>query len=300
VNLTVPEQKTPIRLDKFLIEQFPHTSRHFWREHLQEWVQVNGKKPAKGHLLKGGEKLFLREIPPSELPSLSPNPQVVLPILFEDNFLFAVDKPVGLPCLPLSANERETIVHGVLARFPDQAKVDQDTWECGLIHRLDNETSGVLLFAKNPDMKQSLFQLNQEGKITKEYLAWVEGVVPQGGVIDLPIAHHPKNPRKMVVALSEKEAKKFKARPALTQYEVLKKTPTHTLLRVGIHRGARHQIRVHLASRGHPVVGDALYGSGPDSTRRRHLLHASEIFFHHPMGGKGIRIQAPPPPDFHP
>ena len=300
MQLTVPEQKIPIRLDKFLIEQFPHTSRNFWREHLSEWVRVDGKKPSKGHLLRGGEILFLEQDPPKHPATLTPNPKIILPILFEDEFLFAVDKPAGIPCLPLNSDETGTVMNGVLARFPDQAVVDPNTWEGGLIHRLDNQTSGVLLFAKTSEMKQRLSRLNQEGKITKEYLAWVEGVVTQDGVIDLPIAHHPKNPRKMVVSPDEKEAKKFKARPALTQFEVLKNTPTHSLLRVGIHRGARHQIRVHLASRGHPVVGDALYGPELDPKRTRHLLHASEIFFHHPFGGKKVKIQAPAPQDFHP
>lgn len=267
---------------------------------MQEWVRVDGKSPAKGQVLKGGEVLWLKEEPSSVLPALSPNPNLDLPILFEDEFLFAVNKPAGLPCLPLEAGEQDTVVQGVLARFPDQAKVDPENWEGGLIHRLDNETSGALLFAKTSEVKKRLSQLNQEGKISKEYLAWVDGVVEQDGVIDLPIAHHPKNPRKMVVALTEKEAKKFKARPALTQFQVLKKTPSHSLLRVGIHRGARHQIRIHLASKGHPVVGDSLYGPEQGENLHRHLLHASEIFFHHPFGGKKIKILAPAPGDFHP
>jgi 23S rRNA pseudouridine1911/1915/1917 synthase len=307
LKFIVPEQKTPIRLDKFLIERFPHTSRHFWRKHLNKYVRVDGKAPAKGQMLKGGEVLLLREIPATDLPPLKPNPALQILILFEDEFLFAVDKPAGLPCLPagkagqpLKESERDTVVQGVLGRFPNQAEVDPGAWEAGLIHRLDNETSGVLLFAKNAETKRRLSALNREGKINKEYLAWVEGVVEQDGVIDRPIAHHPKNPRKMWVATTEPEAKKLKARPALTQFQVLKKTPSHSLLRVGIHRGARHQIRVHLASRGHPVVGDSLYGSGRPSALKRHLLHASEIFFHHPYDGKKIVIRSPAPKDFHP
>lgn len=300
MNFRVPEQKSPVRLDKFLIGRFPRTSRSFWRNHLREWVRVNGKVPAKGFLLRGGENLFLKAIPPEKPIPLKPNPDIHLNCLYEDDHLFAIDKPAGLPCLPLGEGDRETVMNGILAKFPEQAGLDPAGWEGGMIHRLDNETSGLLLFAKTPEAKRRLSKLNHDGKIQKEYLAWVSGNPPERGVILKPIAHHPKNPRRMVVAEEPGEAKRLKARTARTQFEVLKRTPRHCLLRIGIHRGARHQIRVHLAWLGFPVVGDSLYGTDRPKGMNRHLLHASRVFFSHPVHGRKMEINSPAPQDFHP
>jgi 23S rRNA-/tRNA-specific pseudouridylate synthase len=128
----------------------------------------------------------------------------------------------------------------------------------------------------------------------------VEGVVTEPGAIRTPIAHHPKNKRKMILPQDEAEAKKFKARPALTEYEVVKTTERHSLLRVILTKGNRHQIRIHLASLGHPVVGDALYGKKTDGPERNYLLHAHRVHFRHPFTQQKLTLTAPVPGDFAP
>ncbi len=298
-QVRVPPLEQPERLDKFLIRTFPQTSRAYWREHLLPSVRVDGNKPAKGQFLHGGETLLLARIPPEKKLPPQPNPEIKLKVLYEDPFLIAVDKPAGLPCYPLHEKETQTVVNGILARYPEQSEIDPESWEAGLLHRLDNETSGVLLFARSGEANEKFGALNREGKILKEYRAWVEGPVTENGLIRKPIAHHPKNKKKMVIPKDEKEIKKLKARPALTQFEVIKSGKKFSLLRVGIAKGSRHQIRIHLASLGHPVAGDTLYG-GKILSDPRYLLHHYQVQLKHPFTGKVLTINAPLPKKFHP
>lgn len=304
-TLIVPSLENPQRLDKFLVGQFRGTNRAFWRKNLEDCVRVDGKRAVKGQVLRGGEKLFLNPKPFVAVSASSPNPKMKLKVLYEDPFLLAIDKPGGIPSAPLRAVEKNTVVNGILAQFPGQAEVDPSSREAGLLNRLDNGTSGILLFARSREAKRRFASMNREGKFTKVYQAWVQGRVEKNGVVRTPIAHHPKNKKKMILPQGEKEAKKLKARPAWTTYEVLKLGKNFSLLRLTLSKGSRHQIRIHLASLGHPVVGDSLYG-GPGlgnafskSPRERFLLHASQVYFRHPFLKKGILISAPLPPDFH-
>lgn len=251
-------------------------------------------------MLKGGETLFLSQLPPEKRPPLKPNPLIKTALLYEDSDLLAVNKPSEIPCYPLKETETETVANGIVAQFPEQSKLDPHSWEAGLVQRLDNATSGVLLFARSTRIKQIMMQLNREGKIIKEYQAWVRGKVSQGGMVRKPIAHHPKSQKKMILPRDAKEAEKLKARPALTQYEVLKSGEDYSLLRVLIEKGSRHQIRLHLASLGHPVVGDPLYGEKISSKHPQLLLHAYQVHLRHPLTKKKLTITAPLPEGFKP
>jgi len=300
-QIKVPALKEPLRVDKFLSQQFPLATRAYWREHLSREILIDGKLAKKGQLLKGGEILTLRDLPPEIPQTPQANPLIKLDILHQDPDYLAVDKPTGIPCHPLKREETQTMVNGLLAQFPEQAEVEPGSREAGLLQRLDNATSGVLLFARNLEAKSRYFQLNREGKILKEYQAWVQGRVSQGGVVATPIAHHPKNKKKMTLPRDENEVKKLKARPARTQFEVLQSGESYSLLRIGIARGCRHQIRLHLASLGHPVVGDELYGKASSATPTgRLLLHAHCINFRHPFTGKLLTLASPLPSDFQP
>ncbi|HKX12623.1 MAG TPA: pseudouridine synthase, partial [bacterium] len=145
----VPALESPLRLDLFLIRHFPGSGRKYWREALSGTAKINGRRAAKGQTVQGGEEIWLPEEPQIDAP-IEANAKLTLEILHEDESLFAIHKPAGQPSHPLQAKEKGTAVNAVLARFPDQAKL-KPAREAGLVHRLDNETSGVLLFAKTTE-----------------------------------------------------------------------------------------------------------------------------------------------------
>lgn len=296
-SLTVPPLPAPERLDKFLLRQFPASGRRYWRDRLEAVVRLNGKKAAKGYLLLGGESLEFSETPPMADAEIATNPDIPLNILYEDAHLLAVDKPAGLPCHPLRHDESKTLAQAVLARFPGQ-RLLRPAREAGLVYRLDNDTSGVVLFARTPESLTELRQLSRSGGMSKIYLAVVEGILSQDGEIRYPIAHHPKNRKKMLAITQELEARGIPARPAETLFEPLKEVEGKTLLRVEIKVGQRHQIRAHLAALGHPIVGDVLYGAAERPDLGRHLLHAAEIRFQHPVLGTPVVLASPTPQEF--
>ncbi len=246
--------------------------------------------------MKAGEKIELLEWPASAPLKLLPDSSIRLKILHQDPQLVAVDKAAGFPSHPLKATEIGTVANALVAKFPRAAKFKNKPLEAGLIHRLDNETSGVLLFALQEAGLKRWQVLNQQGGITKFYLALVAGKPAAKGRVTLAIAHHPKNKKKMVVARSQEEIRQWKARPAVTEYRRVKFSSEASLVLLRIHRGSRHQIRVHLAAIGHPILGDAIYGKG--QVGPRHFLHARKVEFKHSFTGKKISILAPLPSDF--
>jgi 23S rRNA pseudouridine1911/1915/1917 synthase len=294
-HLIVAALERPERLDKFLIREFPRSSRNYWRRHLEKTVTVDGCQAAKGQLLKGGERIEFSRTPPADELQIQANPSLTIPLLYEDEHCLAFDKPAGIPCHPLRAEETETVVNAVLAKFPDQAKL-LPRREAGLAHRLDNETSGVLLFARSNAALERLQALSRNGEMLKIYLAVVAGRLEGRGEIAWPIAHDPKNASKMVAVRDAAAAERLRARPAHTRYESLRADTETSLVRLSLPVGARHQIRVHCAALGHPILGDRVYGTR--AGQRRHFLHAAELRFRHPWTGAEVRIAAPLPPEF--
>jgi len=289
-DLIVPPLNLPLRLDTFLVRQIPDTSRRFWKTRLQEVVTVNGVRPKKGMLLHGGERIgFSSEIKIDPLPL--PDEQVEVKIVNEDPSFLVVDKPAGIPSHPLKEGERGTLIQGVLAHYPEIAAVGPSRREMGLVHRLDNETSGLILIARDDKAYGFLREEFKRRRVEKEYLALVAGKMRKTGEgkwerIDWPIAHHPKNKRKMVICVGAGFRPAREGRQAVTYYKVEKVYPAHTLLRVRIPTGVRHQIRVHLAQLGYPIVGDVLYGGvgAPCKVplQGRFFLHACRLAFRHP------------------
>lgn len=294
-SLTVPTLPAPERLDKFLIRQFPESGRNYWRTSLEASVRVNGKKASKGQLLRGGEVLELSEVPPETDAAIAANPLIPIQVLFENKHCFAIDKAAGLACHPLRRDEDKTVANAALARYPELAGL-RPTREAGLVHRLDNETSGVLLFARDLESLKKLRALSRCGGMRKTYFALVEGRLTGSGEIDLAIGHHPGNTKKMRATSDASEAKRLKARAAKTRFECLANSESLSLIKLEIDVGARHQIRVHLAAIGHPILGDRLYGAqmGPS----RFFLHAAELRFPSPWAEEEICISAAPPEDF--
>jgi 23S rRNA pseudouridine1911/1915/1917 synthase len=321
-ELVVPPQKEPIRLDRFLVQYLKKTSRTFWRKNLEKLMTVNGSKPKKSLLLQGGERLcFLSEkISVDETPEADSSLKVQ--VVLKDPSFLVVEKPAGIAVHPLSSDEKGTLIQGVIAQYPEVMEVGTSKREFGLIHRLDNETSGLVLIARTPEAFQFLREEFRRRRVEKEYLALVVGEIAgasgrtplQWEKIDSPIAHHPKNKKKMkVVTLPSpptplpkgeggrrsKEERKERGRQAITFFSVEKRLKGFTLLRVRIPTGVRHQIRVHLHHLGHPIVGDVLYGG--EKTRLsgfdRIFLHATRLSFRHPRTFKKIECHSGLPPD---
>lgn len=295
--LIVPTDAGATRLDRFLTAHVPGCSRRTAQRVIAAGeVRVNGRRAPKAQTVTAGDRVEV----PDELyvsPKLQPNLDLVVPVLYEDAALIAIDKPAGMPSHALRADETETAANFLLARYPDLEGVGKSDKEPGLVHRLDTDTSGVLLVARTAAAHRAVRRQFAAHQVKKEYVAVVHGDVPVAGEVRLPIAHDRHNRRKMRVCAGAGPAPG--ARPAVTRYRPLERFGAHTLLAVEIPTGVMHQIRVHLASLGHPIVGDRLYGGALcDRDPSRQLLHATRLTLVHPQTGRPFTVECTPPLDF--
>lgn len=284
-----------LRLDVFLCRTVPACSRRTAQRAIASGaVRINGHRARKGQTVGDSDRV---EVPDElyEPATLPPNPALSVVVLYADAALIAIDKPAGMPSHALRPGETDTAANFLLARFPELAGVGTHRREPGLVHRLDTDTSGILLAARTQPAFLALRAQFAGHSVRKEYLALVHGDVAVAGKIDTPIAHDRHNRRKMRLATSADPH----ARPALTRYRPLERLGAGTLVHVEIATGVRHQIRVHLSGLGHPLIGDHLYGSGDAAALApRHLLHASRITIAHPDSGASLTISSPIPADF--
>jgi len=276
------------RLDQFLRERLPQYSR----ARLQGWIEqgrvlVNGSPERRSFLLKGAERI---DVEPGELTPLRATPEdLPLEVLYEDADVIAINKPAGMVVHTGAGQHSGTLVNAVLHRFGKLSSVGGDL-RPGIVHRLDRFTSGVILIARNDAAHRHLAAQFASREVEKIYLALVHGRVKNDqGRITTPIARDPVHRTRMTARLA-------RGRQASTSYQVLKRFDGFTFLEVKIGTGRTHQIRVHLASIGHPVVGDKLYGA-PASASGRYFLHARQITFTSPSSGKRITLAAPLPRD---
>jgi len=293
-SLRVPDPSAPLRLDVFLTRALQACSRRLARQMIAAGaVRINGRHARKGVSVVGGDSVDVDDSWLAPL-VLQPNPQLQVPILYEDPAVMAVDKPAGLPSHALRGDEAATIANFLLACHPEIAAVGRGPLEPGIVHRLDVETSGVLLVARTPTAYDALRRQFSEHRVRKEYRAVVHGDVTRGGEIRTPIAATRNRARVRVCRTMEPGG-----RTALTRVQPLERFGAFTLLAIEISTGVRHQIRVHLASIGHPVVGDRHYGpADARSDAPRHLLHAYRLGFTHPGSGQYTEVSSPLPPDF--
>jgi 23S rRNA pseudouridine1911/1915/1917 synthase len=258
-------------------------------------VMVNGRRCAKGAMVADGDDVRLSELPPA--PALAPNPHLQIETLYEDEAVVVVNKPGLIPCHPLREGEINTVINALAAAYPEVANAGDKLLEGGLVHRLDNGTSGALIIARNPDAFAVLRTAIRRANISRRYLALCAGYLEDEIEMATPIAHHAKNRRKMV-AVPANLAAVYGARPAATLVHALARHAGCSLIEARPRTGCRHQLRVHLASIGHPLVGDLLYG-GPAAAELapgRFWLHLSEIAFESPATGQ-VTVQAPLPSD---
>jgi len=294
----VPQACMGQRLDVVAAALFEQHSR----TQLQKWIKtkslhVDGQNQTPSHCLRGGEHLQLRYEPQ---PTSTWNAEdLELNLVYEDQHLLVVDKQAGLAVHPGAGRASGTLVNGLLARYPELEYLPR----CGIVHRLDKDTSGLLVIARSQMASQALSKAISSHRVTREYLALVKGIPPRGGVIDAPLGRHPVRRKKMAVVAN--------GRRAITRYQVLESLHGHTLLRVHLETGRTHQIRVHLSHIGFPLVGDPLYGcrrramagdcSKPVSLALnfpRQALHAQYLALRHPVSRDERKWFSSLPPDF--
>ena len=295
---TVPAELSGQRLDQALARMFPEYSRSRLKSWLlQGFITVDERAMRPRDAVSGGESVLLQPQPEIALTS-EPEAQD-LDIIFADADCLVVNKPAGLVVHPGAGNPRGTLLNGLLHDVPELERVPR----AGIIHRLDKDTSGLLLVAKTLEAHTALVRALAERKIARHYLAVCTGVLTGGGSINEPLGRHPVDRLKMSV---QKDGK-----PAVTHYRVNKRFAAHTYISVQLETGRTHQIRVHFAHRRHTLVGDQTYGGrlaipagASDRLRdtlrqfRRQALHAERLAFEHPQSGEEINFKVAPPADF--
>lgn len=291
----VTEEHAGVRLDLFLCAVVPELGRAGAKKLTADrCVRVNGRLARKGDRVDAGDTVAVEGSPtPRDFPATA-DPTLALRIAFEHPDFVVADKDAGVPCHPIAPDEIGTLASALLCRYPEMSSVGHAAKEPGIIHRLDNDTSGLILAARTEQGFTALRELLTAGSIDKRYDALCAGTVRAPQRIDLPVAHDPGNRRAMVACMDERDVDRLRARNAIT--EVLTSTPRDdktSLVHVRARSARRHQVRVHLATMGHPLIGDDLYG-GPGEGR--HRLHASRLVFEY--AGETIDVSSPPPADF--
>ncbi len=275
------------RLDVWLASRFPDLSRtQIQRLITSGAVRVNGEPRKPASRVEVGDHLAIT-LPEQQEPPILPEP-IPLDVLYEDAHLLVVNKPAGLVVHPAAGHTSGTLVNALLAHCPQVAEVGGRE-RAGIVHRLDKETSGLLVVAKDTATHAALQRQFKLRQVQKTYLALVEGrVSPREGLIEVPIGRDPRDRKRM--------AAQQDGRPALTRYRMVEAFREHTLLEVQPHTGRTHQVRVHLAWLGYPVVGDRVYGHRRQQLLSgRHFLHAAELRFKHPATGEEMTFTAPLP-----
>ncbi len=290
------------RLDVFLARRDPSLSRsRVQRLIQQDAVRAGGRPVRSSHKVREGETIDC-EIAPADEYDVVPE-DIPLSVIYEDSSLLVVDKPAGMVVHPAAGHRQGTLVNAILFHCRDLSGIG-GLLRPGIVHRLDKDTSGLLMVAKSDRAHQALAQQFKLRQVTKTYLALAYGDVKEDqGLIDLPVGRHPQDRKKMSTRSS-------RGREAATRWQVQERYGAATLLEVDIETGRTHQIRVHLHAIGHPVVGDSVYGDAPRAntvkepalrtalkTMKRQALHAAHLSFSHPLTGEPLAFSSSPPAD---
>lgn len=290
-DYTVPTECAGQRLDAVLARLFPEHSR----SRLQAWLKegrilIDGATADAKRKLRGGERVALA-VPPT-LTLADAAEDIALPIVYEDEQLIVIDKPAGLVVHPGNGNASGTLMNALLHHAPSLAGVPR----AGIVHRLDKDTSGLLVVAKTLEAQTDLVRQLQARSVKRHYLALALGKVERDGLVDAPLGRHPVHRTKMAVV-------KNGGKEARTHYAVRERFARATLVECRLETGRTHQIRVHMASLGHPLAGDGVYGKTCSGDARldafpRQALHAWRLALIHPASGVEMAWEAPLPDDF--
>lgn len=287
----INEETENIRLDKAVAILNQEISRSMIQKLLEEdKIKVNEKIQKASYKTKVGDKIEVEEIIPKEI-SLEAQ-DIPIDVIYEDDDIIVVNKPKGMVVHPANGNPDGTLVNAVMNICKDSLSGIGGEIRPGIVHRLDKDTSGLLIIAKNDKAHINLSEQIKNREIVKKYIALVRGVVKENvATIDMPIGRSNKDRKKMAVRKDGKNA--------VTHFEVMKRYAGFTLLDIKIDTGRTHQIRVHLAEIGYPVVGDEVYSNGKNPFGvKGQMLHAKSLEFKHPITGKLLKLEAPLPEYF--
>ncbi len=290
-ELQITDEENGIRLDSYLANCLDGVSRSYLQKLIgEQLILVNQKTAKANYKVKTGDTLLV-QIPEAAPIDILPEP-MDLTIVYEDSDLLVVNKPAGLVVHPAHGHYSGTLVNGLLAHCTDLSGIN-GKMRPGIVHRIDKDTSGLLMIAKNDLAHQHLAAQLKEHSIKRAYYALVQGVISEpAGLVDAPIGRHETDRKKMAVTLKN-------SKEARTHYYVKERFSRHTFIECRLETGRTHQIRVHMAYLGHPLVGDPLYG-----TRKNNLdfpgqaLHAYALGFVHPRTGEQLYFEAPLPAHF--
>jgi 23S rRNA pseudouridine1911/1915/1917 synthase len=284
-ELTVEAAEGGERLDRFVGARLRLSRSRLKQLFDLGVVRVDGRRGRKGDSLAAGQRV---EVEHDDAPlDAAADDSLTLQVLHEDLALVVVDKPAGVPCQPLLAGEKGTLANALVARYPEMATVSDDPREAGLCHRLDVETSGVLLAARTRAAWEAMrAAFSEAGAVEKTYLALVAGPLVEAGVIEVPLAHAGDHVRPDFA----------QGRPARTEFTVRARQGAYALVEVQLVTGVLHQVRAHLAAVGAPIVGDALYDGPAEPGLDRFFLHAAALRVTHPTSGQRLTVRSPLPP----
>jgi len=286
VKLTIPLEMAGLRLDQALARLLPQESRSRLARLIDEGhVHVEGREAAARLKMKSGEAVEVALAPRAVDNAFKPE-AIALPVVHEDESLLVIDKPAGLVVHPGSGNWEGTMLNALLHHSPAAAQLPR----AGIVHRLDKDTSGLLVVAKTEPAQAALVRQLQARTVKRTYLALARGKVVAPGKVDAPIGRHPVHRTRMAVVPDGK--------PAITHYAIRERFAAHTLLECSLETGRTHQIRVHLASIGHPLEGDAVYAGKGARIFARQALHAWKLAFIHPASGEPVAFESKIPEDF--
>lgn len=283
VELEVPADAAGTRLDRFLAE--PVGSRARAQSLIDaKLVRVDGRVRPKRHVVAGGERIKIDDAPP---PVAAESSSAPFTVAYEDEYLLVVDKPAGVVVHPARGHHAGTLAQALAGR----AAGGEDPWRAGIVHRLDRDTSGLLVVAKSDSVHRALKAKLSARRLLREYLALIDGHPPaRTGTIDAPIGRDRRDRLRVSIDTDV-------PREARTHYEIERLLPAATLVRVRLESGRTHQIRVHFAAIGHPVSGDPLYGVAGRYGLERQFLHAARLAFDHPVTSEAVDVQSALPVD---
>lgn len=284
----VSEEEANTRLDVFLTKQRPELSRSHMQNLIEEGLTtVNQKKSKSNYKIREGDKITV-EIPVPVVPDIVPQ-DIPLDVLYQDEHLIVINKPRGMVVHPAAGNYEGTMVNALLEYCDDLSGIN-GVMRPGIVHRIDKDTSGVIMAAKSDQAHLSLAKQIKDRTVTRKYIALVHGnIMEERGIIDAAIGRHSSDRKKMTVDV-------YNGKEAITTFRVLERFGEYTLVEAKLKTGRTHQIRVHMAYIGHPIVGDPKYGP-----KKRHFdldgqfLHAQVLGFEHPVTGEYMEFSAPLP-----
>ena len=278
------------RIDAYLAENTEFSRANIQRLIENEKIQVNGKKVKVSYKIQKDDEISIEDEKPKEISVEAQD--IPVDVLYEDSDIIVINKPKGMVVHPANGNPDGTLVNAVMAICKDSLSGIGGEIRPGIVHRLDKDTSGVIMVAKNDKAHINLSEQIKNHEVEKTYIALVKGFVKENeATINMPIGRSTKDRKKMAVNKNGKNA--------ITHFKVIERFKNYTLLEVKIETGRTHQIRVHLSEIGYPIVGDATYSNGKNEWKiEGQCLHAKSLKFKHPITGKEIFIEAPLPEYF--